>query len=51
MENIESNIKRYNELKIDLLNISKCIETCEECDKEFYQNIAIQYSKKYKEIK
>ena len=48
MENIESNIKRYNELKIDLLNISKCIETCEECDKEFYQNIAIQYSKNIK---
>ncbi|MDF2083910.1 hypothetical protein [Bacillus pseudomycoides] len=51
MKNIENNIVRYNELKIDLLNISKCIETCEECDKEFYQDIAIQYSKRHREMK
>jgi hypothetical protein len=51
MENIESNIRRYNELKIDLLKISKCLENCEEYDKEFYQDIAIQYSKKHKEMK
>lgn len=50
--NIESEIKKYNQIKIDLLKIAKCIECCEEnYDVEMYQNIALEYSKKLKNVK
>lgn len=45
-------IRKYNQLKIDLLKISKCVECCgEQKDREFYQNIALEYSKELKNLK
>lgn len=52
MKNIDAEIEKYNQLKIDLLKISKCIECCEEKNKEeMYQNIALEYSKELKHLK
>jgi Iap family predicted aminopeptidase len=49
---IEKEIKKYNQIKIDLLKISKCIECCEEKkEEEMYQNIALEYSKELRNIK
>lgn len=52
MKSIDVEIEKYNQLKIDLLKISKCIECCEEkSQEEMYQNIAIEYSKELKQLK
>ncbi|ECO1678061.1 hypothetical protein [Peribacillus frigoritolerans] len=49
---IEKELKKYNQLKIDLLKISKCIECCEEqTDEAMFQNIALEYSKEMKNLK
>lgn len=48
---IEKELGKYNQLKIDLLKISKCIQCCEEKkDEERYQNIALEYSKELKTL-
>lgn len=41
-------IKKYLELKTELLKVTKCLECCSELDKEFYYNIAEEYCKKIK---
>ena len=52
MKDIENEIKKYTQLKIDLLKISKCIECCEEKNREdMYQNIALEYSINLKKLK
>ncbi|KAF6509565.1 hypothetical protein TGS27_3016 [Geobacillus stearothermophilus] len=38
MGNICKKIKKYNQIKIDLLKIVKCIDCCTEDEKELYQN-------------
>lgn len=48
MKKLETDIKKYNELKKDLLKISQCLICSEDDDKLFYQDIAIDYSKKLK---
>ncbi|HFR4168329.1 hypothetical protein [Bacillus cereus] len=48
MKKLETDIKKYNELKKDLLQISQCLICSEDADKVFYQDIAINYSKKLK---
>lgn len=48
---IEKEIKKFNQIKMDLLKISKCIEYCTEINqKEMYQNIAMEYSKELKHL-
>lgn len=48
---IEKEFGKYNQLKIDLLKISKCIQYCEgKKDEERYQNIALEYSKELKNL-
>lgn len=48
---IEKEFEKYNQLKIDLLKISKCIQCCDEKrDEERYQNIALEYSKELKNL-
>nr|WP_194950050.1 hypothetical protein [Anoxybacillus flavithermus] len=51
VEKIDEKIKKYNQIKIDLLKIVKCIDCCTEDEKELYQNIAIEYSKELKRLK
>lgn len=45
---IEEELEKYNQLKIDLLKMSKCIEDCDISQKELYQNICLEYSKELK---
>ena len=51
MESIEEEFKKYNQIKIDLVNMSKCIQSCEGPQKNCYQNICLEYSKELKKIK
>ncbi|WP_235924804.1 hypothetical protein [Neobacillus sedimentimangrovi] len=54
MENvkIEMELKKYNRIKSDLLKMAKCIDSCSETsEKEFYQNVCLEYSKELKQIK
>lgn len=51
MEAIEKKFEKYNQIKIDLLNVSKCLECCEESQKDLYQNICVEYSKELKKMK
>ncbi|KGT37322.1 MULTISPECIES: hypothetical protein [Heyndrickxia] len=48
---IEEELEKYNQLKIDLLKMSKCIEDCDISQKELYQNICLEYSKELKNAK
>ena len=49
---VEQKIKKYNQIKMDLLNVSKCIDCCSSInEKEVYQNIALKYSEEMKQIK
>jgi hypothetical protein len=49
MENIETELQRYNMLKAELFQVCHCIDCCaEEEEKEFYRNVAIQYTKEMK---
>lgn len=51
MDTIEKEIEKINQIKIDLLKMSQCIEKCAEPQKELYQNICIEYSRELKKIK
>jgi len=43
---LEEDIKKFNKVKLDLLRMSNCIETCKtNKEKDSYQNICIEYSK------
>ncbi|MGN4444938.1 hypothetical protein ACTFOB_08500 [Bacillus cereus group sp. MYBK79-1] len=46
MKEIEKELKRYNELKRDLMTVTKCIECCQEDDICFYQDLARVYTNK-----
>ncbi|WP_243292139.1 hypothetical protein [Bacillus sp. FJAT-47783] len=49
---IDKQLKKFNQLKIDLLKISQCIDYCsDEGEEEFYRNIALEYSKELKKLK
>jgi hypothetical protein len=50
-EKISNSLKKYNEIKRDLLTIVKCIDFCSKEEKEFYQDMAYLYSKHLKETK
>lgn len=52
MAEIEEKVKKYNQVKTDLLRVVKCIDCCTEAEeKEFYQDVAVSYSKELKRIK
>ncbi|EGI2114993.1 hypothetical protein FH832_003060 [Listeria monocytogenes] len=51
MNTIENKFKRYNEIKMDLLKMAKCLDYCDESQKEMYQNICVEYSKELKDMK
>ncbi|MEY9980600.1 phosphoglycerate-specific signal transduction histidine kinase [Lysinibacillus sp. RC79] len=51
MNNIEYKLRKYNQIKTDLLKISKCLEHCDKAQKELYQNVCIEYSMELKKIK
>ncbi|MED4286314.1 hypothetical protein P4679_30740 [Priestia megaterium] len=52
MEAIVEKVKKYNQIKMDLMKIAKCIDCCTEVEeKEFYQDVAVSYSKEMKRIK
>ncbi|ASI76638.1 hypothetical protein OCD85_06490 [Bacillus pacificus] len=46
MNEIENELKRYNELKRDLMTVAKCIDCCKEEDVCFYQDLAMVYTTK-----
>ncbi|QDQ03665.1 hypothetical protein [Bacillus sp. BD59S] len=50
MDIIEEKVKRCNQVKIDLMKIAQCIDCCNEDEREFYQDIALNYSKHLKGI-
>ncbi|MCS0824652.1 hypothetical protein NX029_11780 [Cytobacillus firmus] len=51
-ETIEIEFKKLNRIKSDLLKIAKCIDACtNKSEKEFYQNICLEYSKELKQMK
>ncbi|MET7021794.1 hypothetical protein [Bacillus mycoides] len=50
MNGIEKDLVKYNNLKSDLLSIAKCIDCCEEKDVCFYQDLAIAYSERLKNL-
>lgn len=48
---LEKDLKKYNQIKTDLLKMSKCIECCEQDnEKAMYQNVTIEYSKELKQL-
>ncbi|KRT87135.1 hypothetical protein AB447_209210 [Bacillus glycinifermentans] len=47
----EQDIRKIHQLKIDLLKIAKCIDTCSDKEKSAYQDIACEYSKALKTLK
>ncbi|WP_349346926.1 hypothetical protein [Priestia megaterium] len=51
MKKLEKKVTKYNQVKIDLMKISQCIDYCSEDEKEIYQDIALNYSKQLKSIK
>lgn len=52
METIVEKVKKYNQIKMDMMRIVKCIDCCTENEeKEFYQNVAISYSKELRRVK
>lgn len=51
MPKIEEKVVRYNQIKTDLLKIVKCIDCCNENEKDLYQNIAAEYSKELRRLK
>lgn len=49
---IEKDFKKYNLIKTDLLNMAKCIDECSKSsEKEFYQDICLEYSKELKRMR
>ncbi|WIY58996.1 hypothetical protein [Bacillus arachidis] len=46
MNKIEKELKRYNELKKDLMTITKCLDYCQADDVCFYQDLAMVYTNK-----
>lgn len=48
---LESELKKYQQIKIELLRMAKCIECCRESEKEMYQNICFEYSKELRKVK
>lgn len=48
MDIIEEKVKKYNQVKIDLMKIAQCINCCNEDERETYQDIALNYSKHLK---
>ncbi|MBR9747575.1 hypothetical protein ACQVWD_26430 [Bacillus cereus] len=50
MDIIEEKVKKYNQVKIDLMKIAQCIDCCNEDEREIYQDIALNYSKHLKYI-
>ncbi|RFT66225.1 hypothetical protein D0U04_14655 [Bacillus clarus] len=48
MDNLNNSLNQYNQLKIDLLTIVKCIDYCSLAEKEIYQNLALSYSNELK---
>ncbi|MGM9898262.1 MAG: hypothetical protein ACI32W_10005 [Enterococcus faecalis] len=51
MEVLENDLKKYNQLKIDLLKMASFLENCENDFKDMYQNICLEYSKELLEMK
>lgn len=51
MEKIENDLKKYNQLKLDLLKMANCLKNCEDNSQEMYQNICLEYSKELNEMK
>ncbi|MBD8591434.1 MULTISPECIES: hypothetical protein [Peribacillus] len=51
MKELESQLEKYNQIKIDLLKVAKCIECCSDNERELYQNISLEYSKELRGIK
>ncbi|MFN2747760.1 MULTISPECIES: hypothetical protein [Bacillus] len=47
----EQDIGKIHQIKIDLLKITKCLDTCSEKEKSSYQDIAYEYSKALKAVK
>ncbi|MES9699975.1 MULTISPECIES: hypothetical protein [Bacillus] len=48
---LEKDLKKYNQIKTDLLKMSKCIECCEqENERVMYQNVTMEYSKELKQL-
>ncbi len=47
----EDKLRKYNQIKIDLLKMSKHLDFCDETEKNLYQNICVEYTKELKEIK
>lgn len=43
--------EEYNRVKIELLKMSKCIDSCDESQKDLYQNICVEYSKELNKMK
>ncbi|PRT15859.1 hypothetical protein C6360_27330 [Bacillus wiedmannii] len=50
MDTITDSIQRYNDLKINLLNIIKCIDHCPDAEKGFYRDVALIYSNHLKKM-
>lgn len=48
---MEYKINKYNQIKTELLKMSKCIEYCEASEVERYQDICLEFSKELKEMK
>ncbi|WP_146553294.1 MULTISPECIES: hypothetical protein [Rummeliibacillus] len=48
---LEDKLAEYNQIKIDLLKMSKHLDFCDETQKDLYQNICAEYSKELKKIK
>lgn len=51
MNKIEEEFDKYNQVKCEMLKMSKNICCCDESLKELYQNICIEYTKELKNIK
>lgn len=48
---LDVSIQRYNSILKQYFLMAKLIDTCQPEDKDFYQNITLEFAKKLREIK
>lgn len=51
MTKIEEKLMQINNLKLDLMNIGRCIDSCAANEICYYQDLAITYSMRLKKLK
>ncbi|MGU3443766.1 hypothetical protein ACLBXI_28830 [Bacillus cereus] len=51
MKQLETQLIEYNNMKNELLQVAKCIDSCKPEERGMYQNIALEYAVCLKRLK